>query len=234
MFSIKNSTMLEENKIDKECRICMVGDGDLISPCLCKGDGNKFVHRECLDTWRSQNQDAFDHCSTCLYQYTIEHVIDDPIKEKERISTYRLYMLRDTLFFIISVFLIISIPAIFIGSTDLGKNVLELYPSYKDGWWEYLIYYFLGLLFCLFIVGIFGMMSFQDNCNGCCRNIRCPSSGSGLGAFLLIIVILFIIIGIPISIYYSIVILRSRAKQHIDQLWNYQQAKKYRVKDLNC
>lgn len=38
------------------CRICLECDGEeddeLISPCMCKGT-QQFVHRSCLDHWRS-------------------------------------------------------------------------------------------------------------------------------------------------------------------------------------
>ncbi|PIA65457.1 hypothetical protein AQUCO_00100745v1 [Aquilegia coerulea] len=36
------------------CRICLEynGESDLISPCMCKGT-QQFVHRSCLDHWRS-------------------------------------------------------------------------------------------------------------------------------------------------------------------------------------
>nr|GMC73026.1 E3 ubiquitin-protein ligase MARCH8 [Ipomoea batatas] len=35
------------------CRICLDTEGeDLIAPCRCKGT-QKYVHRSCLDNWRS-------------------------------------------------------------------------------------------------------------------------------------------------------------------------------------
>lgn len=42
------------------CRICLECDGEeddeLISPCMCKGT-QQFVHRACLDHWRSVRKD---------------------------------------------------------------------------------------------------------------------------------------------------------------------------------
>jgi len=36
-----------------QCRICLDNEGDdLIAPCRCKGT-QKYVHRSCLDNWRS-------------------------------------------------------------------------------------------------------------------------------------------------------------------------------------
>ena len=51
------------------CRICLETDSDpedeLISPCMCKGT-QQFVHRSCLDHWRSVKEGfAFSHCTTC-------------------------------------------------------------------------------------------------------------------------------------------------------------------------
>ncbi|XP_057769624.1 uncharacterized protein LOC130989602 isoform X3 [Salvia miltiorrhiza] len=42
-----------------QCRICLDAEGeDLIAPCHCKGT-QKYVHRSCLDNWRSTKVVAF-------------------------------------------------------------------------------------------------------------------------------------------------------------------------------
>ncbi|XP_019171071.1 PREDICTED: E3 ubiquitin-protein ligase MARCH8-like [Ipomoea nil] len=58
------------------CRICLETDcrqGDeLIAPCLCKGT-QEFIHRECLDHWRSVKEGfAFTHCTTCKAAFRLE------------------------------------------------------------------------------------------------------------------------------------------------------------------
>ncbi|XP_057549743.1 uncharacterized protein LOC130827878 isoform X2 [Amaranthus tricolor] len=41
------------NSEEPQCRICLDHEGeDLIAPCHCKGT-QKYVHRSCLDNWRS-------------------------------------------------------------------------------------------------------------------------------------------------------------------------------------
>ncbi|KAG8638187.1 uncharacterized protein LOC110599632 isoform X3 [Manihot esculenta] len=41
------------NSDQPQCRICLdTGGDDLIAPCHCKGT-QKYVHRSCLDNWRS-------------------------------------------------------------------------------------------------------------------------------------------------------------------------------------
>ncbi|XP_059645077.1 uncharacterized protein LOC132286722 isoform X2 [Cornus florida] len=49
-----------------QCRICLDAEGeDLIAPCHCKGT-QKYVHRSCLDNWRSTKEGfAFAHCTEC-------------------------------------------------------------------------------------------------------------------------------------------------------------------------
>nr|CAD1825444.1 unnamed protein product [Ananas comosus var. bracteatus] len=49
-----------------QCRICLdTGGDDLIAPCHCRGT-QKYVHRSCLDNWRSTKEGfAFAHCTEC-------------------------------------------------------------------------------------------------------------------------------------------------------------------------
>lgn len=49
-----------------QCRICLDNGGeDLIAPCYCRGT-QKYVHRSCLDNWRSTKEGfAFSHCTEC-------------------------------------------------------------------------------------------------------------------------------------------------------------------------
>lgn len=59
---------------DYMCRICLE-DGerkDFIAPCSCSGT-SKWVHRHCLDRWRSIREDiAFSECTECHTHYEIE------------------------------------------------------------------------------------------------------------------------------------------------------------------
>lgn len=64
-----------DNSEEKFCRICLESDfsseNPLIAPCKCKGS-SKYVHRSCLDTWRSTKRDtAWSKCTTCLHPYVI-------------------------------------------------------------------------------------------------------------------------------------------------------------------
>ena len=62
-----------ETEDSRECRLCFEGGGDLIAPCSCSGT-SKWVHRACLNRWRSMNHNprAFTHCSECQFEYRLE------------------------------------------------------------------------------------------------------------------------------------------------------------------
>ena len=58
-----------------ECRICFdieTDDDVFISPCMCKGT-SKYIHKNCLNTWRNFNRDtvAWSKCMECGAPYTI-------------------------------------------------------------------------------------------------------------------------------------------------------------------
>ncbi|KAL3632162.1 hypothetical protein CASFOL_025146 [Castilleja foliolosa] len=55
-----------------QCRICLDTEGeDLIAPCKCKGT-QKYVHRSCLDNWRSTKEGfAFAHCTECRAKFIL-------------------------------------------------------------------------------------------------------------------------------------------------------------------
>jgi RING-variant domain len=65
--------LLNERKC---CRICLDeedegndNDDPMIAPCMCKGS-SKWVHRSCLDSWRTNEPDrAFAQCTECRYSY---------------------------------------------------------------------------------------------------------------------------------------------------------------------
>ncbi|OAY71133.1 hypothetical protein ACMD2_25411 [Ananas comosus] len=90
-----------------QCRICLETDGrDFIAPCKCKGT-SKYVHRECLDHWRSVKEGfAFSHCTTCKAPYYLRVQIHTD--RKWRTLKFRFFVTRDMLFIFIVVQLVIS------------------------------------------------------------------------------------------------------------------------------
>ena len=62
---------------NSECRICFEKedeDNKFISPCLCNGT-SKYVHIECLETWRNINKNGpgFNKCMECRYVYKFKY-----------------------------------------------------------------------------------------------------------------------------------------------------------------
>lgn len=64
---------MADDEDNKRCQICFDGDevgNTLIRPCLCR-----YIHRNCLDTWRSTNiNNSFMRCEVCNYQYRTSRV----------------------------------------------------------------------------------------------------------------------------------------------------------------
>ncbi|KAI4387112.1 hypothetical protein MLD38_004970 [Melastoma candidum] len=60
---------------EPQCCICLDSEGeDLISPCYCRGT-QKYVHRSCLDNWRSTKEGfAFSHCTECRAVFLLANV----------------------------------------------------------------------------------------------------------------------------------------------------------------
>eukprot|EP01047_Picozoa_sp_COSAG01_P116985 COSAG01_NODE_45655_length_407_cov_1.360390_1_plen_132_part_10 len=100
---------------DAVCRICLeslddpnpFADNHLIAPCRCKGT-QAWVHRGCLNRWRSVQQDrAFSQCTECFFTY--EYIVlqderedkgwlfdDGPLTAKRRRRLkFQLYVARD-------------------------------------------------------------------------------------------------------------------------------------------
>ncbi|XP_050223271.1 uncharacterized protein LOC126673240 [Mercurialis annua] len=67
-----DETCLLVNSDQPQCRICLdIGGEDLIAPCHCKGT-QKYVHRSCLDNWRSTKEGfAFAHCTECRASFIL-------------------------------------------------------------------------------------------------------------------------------------------------------------------
>ena len=102
-----SGVLLEEEGGGLECRICLDDDSraNLIAPCNCKG-GSKFVHRECLDHWRSGRPEsqAFTHCMTCTDEFTLRlrpGAQSDPNSTSRR-AKFLALMMRDTVGFFVA------------------------------------------------------------------------------------------------------------------------------------
>ncbi|CAA7048379.1 unnamed protein product [Microthlaspi erraticum] len=91
-----------------QCRICLdVGGEDLIGPCNCKGT-QKYVHRSCLDNWRSTKEGfAFSHCTECRAVFKLRANVP-PDRWWLRLR-FQLLVARDHAFIFITVQMVLSL-----------------------------------------------------------------------------------------------------------------------------
>jgi len=154
------------------CRNCHETDpvSDLISPCDCNGS-LKFVHRQCLDTWRSvsPNPLSFYQCENCTYQYQLiqKNEFDQCAKTK-----FYALVARDFLI----VFVLVNLVVLFLGwigdliFLKLDDDILDLFPqsSILANSKVARLYCFGGLEL-LFVLGIVGIVY---GCNQfCCKKM---------------------------------------------------------------
>ncbi|KDO80357.1 hypothetical protein CISIN_1g021423mg [Citrus sinensis] len=159
------------------CRICLENDGEpddeLISPCMCKGT-QQFVHRACLDHWRSVKEGfAFSHCTTCKAQFHLRvELFEDNSWRKIK---FRLFVARDVFFVFLAVQTIIAAMG---GFAYLMDKDGAFRNSFSDGWDRILskhpipFYYCIELLLWVGSLGLFPCIYGSMLCPGyrfCCH-----------------------------------------------------------------
>lgn len=102
----------------KECRICLESEGNLFSPCLCKGS-NAYIHEECLLKMREANPNHLSECPTCKYKYKIQKTFISTVLCEE--NTIILSMIMSFLVVVLIAF-ILKIYFILSGTKQHGKN----------------------------------------------------------------------------------------------------------------
>lgn len=136
-----------------QCRICLESDGrDFIAPCKCKGS-QKYVHRECLDNWRSIKEGfAFCHCTTCKTPYHIR--VHTPADRKWRTLKFRFFVTRDILSIFFAVQLVISLFGYLVYTVDhrIGNKLEHIWGFVND----YPFYYLCGVIVFLVFLGLSG------------------------------------------------------------------------------
>uniref|UniRef100_A0A0E0AII5 RING-CH-type domain-containing protein n=4 Tax=Oryza TaxID=4527 RepID=A0A0E0AII5_9ORYZ len=198
------------------CRICLETDSELgdelISPCMCKGT-QQFVHRSCLDHWRSVKEGfAFSHCTTCKAQFHLR--VETWEDNSWRKMKFRIFVARD----VILVFLAVQLTIAMIGAISyfLDRDG-SFRNSFSDGWDRFLskhpipFYYCIGVVVFFVLLGFFGLIlhcsSFNDNqdpclagCRNCCYGwgvLDClPASLEACFALVVVFVVVFAILGI--------------------------------------
>jgi len=150
------SLQIDDEKNQSEpsiCRFCLESNNeeDLIVPCRCSGS-MKFVHRYCLQEWRSQdvNSNNFIRCNQCLFEYELIDKISN--SEKCCISFCSFFESNKFIIFIfLQIFLILL--SLFYKSIDTnGTYLYKLFGIHVEKSKEYYILSVITLLCPLTIV----------------------------------------------------------------------------------
>lgn len=146
------------NAEQPQCRICLDTEGeDLIAPCHCKGT-QKYVHRACLDNWRSTKEGfAFAHCTECKAKFILRANVP-PDRWWLRLKFQFLVARDHTLIFLV-VQLIVAILGVLVYKF-YGEELREMfgYEEHPYGFYTMavLAIVLVGLLYGFFIAIICG------------------------------------------------------------------------------
>uniref|UniRef100_A0A0D9YBK6 RING-CH-type domain-containing protein n=1 Tax=Oryza glumipatula TaxID=40148 RepID=A0A0D9YBK6_9ORYZ len=232
------------------CRICLESEtepGDeLISPCMCKGT-QQFVHRYCLDHWRSVKEGtAFSHCTTCKAQFHLRvECLEDNLCRK---MMFRLFVARDVFLVFLAVQTVIAAIG---GMAYLLDKDGQFRNSFSDGWEHFLsnhpvpFYYCVGVVVFFVMVGFIGLIvqcsSFNTNdpclagCRNCCYGwgiLDFPASIEACLALAVIFVIVFAILGVAYGFFAATVAVQRILQRHYHILTKRELTKEYVVEDL--
>lgn len=244
----------------KQCRICLDTDNpnDIISPCFCSG-GSAFIHRSCLNHWRSQNARGigFQYCDICHFKYVIQTILDDPKEERKRLTKYYCFIVRDTMGAMLVLQTIILILAWFLKSIDKnGENIKSYFPAATH---FFKVYYLSALILFLAMIGLValiislcsnignrgsfsnggstrstssGSSSSRTSSDGGSSSVRNGSSGY-FAVIAVVILIILALIGVFVGLYMSVMFVRKIMQHHARKLWLRQEAEKYQVTDFH-
>lgn len=234
------------------CRICLECDGEdddeLISPCMCKGT-QQFVHRACLDHWRSVKEGfAFSHCTTCKAQF---HLRVDLYEDSSwRKLKFRLFVARDVLLVFLAVQTAIAAMGAFAYLMDKDGAFRN---SFNNGWDRILskhpipFYYCIGVVTFFVLLGFFGiiihctslhghdphMAGCQNCCYGCGVLDCLPASMEACFLIVIVLVVIFAILGIAYGFLAATMAIQRIWQRHYHILTKRELTKEYIVEDLH-
>mmetsp|Transcript_34068 Transcript_34068/g.45027 ORF Transcript_34068/g.45027 Transcript_34068/m.45027 type:complete len:350 (-) Transcript_34068:55-1104(-) len=198
-FSINQGGNIQNNDIEiKICRICMEHEGadGMIAPCKCTGT-QRWVHRNCLDRWRSTQHDrAFANCTECQFQYKL--ILQSENKQNWRQIRFNFFIFRDSFLIFLGFNALVGLVGWAIQSYDTTGLLLSFSSSgclipndwYGDFLCQHVVaaYYIWGFFVVIISLGMIGstIWCFDGcgigfgrlvacDCWGCLRN--CNSCG---------------------------------------------------------
>ncbi|GAB2289234.1 hypothetical protein Dimus_023539 [Dionaea muscipula] len=234
------------------CRICLEYDGDeddqLISPCMCKGT-QQFVHRSCLDHWRSVKEGfAFSHCTTCKAQFHL-HVESFEDNSWRKVK-FRLFVARDVFLVFLAVQIAIAAIGGFVFLMDKDGTFRN---SFSDGWDRILskhpipFYYCVGVVLFFMLLGFGGLVLHCSSansvdpplagCQHCCYGwgiLDCfPASAEACFGLIIVVMIIFALLGIAYGFLATTMAIQRIWQRHYHILTKKELTKEYVVEDLH-
>ena len=173
-MELTNSAVHDRGDADYSCRICLetAERSEVIAPCACKGT-SKWVHRGCLNHWRSTREDiAFSKCTECLQSYELTSRADDSCQPRMmRRGKFFLLVVRDSCGAFLFTQLVIVSLSYLIYAFDRKTSRLLIY--FHSGAHAQLFYYSCGLTIFLATIGMLYFCvgtanDFRTDCSGCC------------------------------------------------------------------
>lgn len=206
-----------EDSFLPQCRFCFESDGELISPCNCRGT-LKYIHIECLQKWRKTLPfNVFNKrdikCEICHKYYEFE----DSYKEKSyNLSEYSIICLEILLYIIL-----LHTFGFLLGMliTWFGTLPSMVFISHIN---IYLYEYLLGNAIVHIITGtiiIFYILSFEEDKVSIQSSVFCcfmttPDTSSS-DDYCCLGIMLFICVSLTILGFYYWVLKRSKKRQQL-------------------
>lgn len=152
----------------------------MIAPCCCSGT-SKWVHRECLDKWRSTSTDAFRACRECKFRYHLEQVPYRGAVSQE--CAFWLLIARDMAATVISMLLVAAALGGIAYAADTrggkhGHRALRnaLFPSHMS---DPAVYCLIGLVLWLAAAGLCFLASLVFCSGDTCTDQPAHNRGRG-------------------------------------------------------
>ncbi|KAH9572883.1 hypothetical protein CY35_02G174900 [Sphagnum magellanicum] len=246
-----NHDELEEGSGAACCRICLESESltpgdELIAPCMCKGT-HQFVHRDCLDHWRSVKEGfAFSHCTTCKAQFHLRPELPEDYSWRQ--LKFKFFVTRD----IFLVFLVLQTAISVLGGIAYLLFNEWLRDLFNGTWSEIIkkhpipFYYCVGVFAFFVVMGVAGIFIHccstgrhgrcADGCGGSfpCYGLDCfPASMEAFGVFLIMFVIIFAILGFFYCLLAATMAIQRIWQNHYHILTKHILTKEYIVEDLH-
>ncbi len=228
---IKINYIQDSTAFEVTCRICRDCEpcNDLIAPCSCIGS-IEYVHRSCLDKWRSTSETRFRECEICKFVYEMEDIQDSDKLLNKRLLKYKCLVMCDILWFIICQQALVLILT---GFTSLIPGISEklhidnhFVASYIAGW--------IGFFGIIGLVGVFiGCTESRENESGSGTVICCFGDCNSNDFFLVILsmIVIIIVFGIFIGIWKFLVYCYQIQQNRQTRIYRYEETVVHRVKD---